>query len=447
MAELVRIELKSPADAAEVARRCAAAAKAAGALASYARADILRKAADALDARAGEFARLISTEVAKPMKAARGEAARAAFTVRWASEEARRLGGESLPLDLSADSAGRWAVVSRVPRGPALLITPFNFPLNLVAHKVAPAVAAGVPFVLKPDPRCPKSAEALVSLLVEAGWPAEAALVARAPNDVAEALVRDERFRIVSFTGSTAVGWKLKSLAPKAHACLELGGNAAVFVAKDADLPWAAARCAWGAYAYAGQSCVSVQRILVEKDVHAEFRKLLVDNIKNLVVGDPADETVDVGPLIDEKAAVRVEEWLKEAVGRGAKLWAGGPRKGALLPPALVEGVPADCRLSCEEAFGPVATLESVDSKAEALDKMNESRYGLQAGLFTNDLAFVQRAWKELEVGGVVVNDVPTWRSDAMPYGGVKDSGLGREGVRWSIEDYTEPKTLVFKEF
>lgn len=365
--------------------------------------------------------------------------------MRWAGEEARRVVGESLPLDLDAASEGRWAVIKRVPKGPALFITPFNFPLNLVAHKVAPAIAAGLPFVLKPDPRCPKTAEKLIGLLVAAGWPAEAAIVVGGPLPAAEALVRDERFRIFSFTGSTAVGWKLKSLAVKAHSCLELGGNAAVFVAKDADLAWAAARCAWGAFYYSGQVCISVQRIYVEKIVHEEFRRLLVQNIKELVIGDPKDEKTDIGPLIDEKSAIRVEEWLKEAVGKGAKLWTGGPRNGLTIPPSLLEGVPADCKLSCEEAFGPVATLDAVDSKEEALDRINNSRYGLQAGLFTNDLAFVNRAFERLAVGGIIVNDIPTFRSDAMPYGGVKDSGLGREGVRYAIEDFTESKILVMK--
>lgn len=445
MAELVRIELTDAASASAVAARCAAAVSKTAALSSSARATILRKTAEKMEAQAAEFSALICEEVKKPLKEARREAARGAFTVRWAGEESRRITGEVLPLDLDSGFEGRWAVVKRVPRGPALFITPFNFPLNLVAHKVAPAVAAGLPFVLKPDPRCPKTAEKLVALLVESGWPAEAAIVVSGPLPAAEALVRDERFRVFSFTGSTAVGWKLKGLALKAHACLELGGNAAVFVARDADLAWAAARCAWGAFYYSGQVCISVQRIFVEKDVHAEFRKLLVANIKELVVGDPKDEKTDIGPLIDEKSALRVEEWLKEAVGKGAKLWTGGPRNGLTIPPSLLEGVPADCKLSCEEAFGPVATLDAVANREEALERMNASKYGLQAGIFTNDLAFVQRAYQVLEVGGLIVNDIPSFRSDAMPYGGMKDSGEGREGVRYAIEDFTEPKTLVMK--
>jgi len=441
---MVRVELTDESSAAAVAARCAAAATAA-ALPAHARARILLKAAEALEAQAEDFARLICSEVGKPLKEARREATRGAFTLRWASEEARRVVGEMLPLDLDANTDGRYAVIKRVPRGPALFITPFNFPLNLVAHKVAPAIAVGLPFVLKPDPRCPKTAEMLIGLLVDAGWPAEAAIVVSGPLPAAEALVRDERFRIFSFTGSTAVGWKLKTLAVKAHSCLELGGNAAVFVGRDADLAWAAARCAWGAYVYSGQTCISVQRIFVEQEVHAEFRRLLVENIKILVVGDPADEKTDVGPLIDEKSALRVEEWLKDAVGRGAKLWTGGPRNGLLIPPSLLEGVPADCKLSCEEAFGPVAMLDAVASREEALERMASSRYGLQAGLFTNDLAFIHKAFERLPVGGLIVNDIPTFRSDAMPYGGMKDSGTGREGVRYAMDDFSETKTLVMK--
>ena len=441
---MVRAELKNAADADALAARSAAAASRA-ALPTHARARILAAVADALEKDAEAFARLIVEEVRKPLKEARREAARAAFTFRWAAEESRRINGEYLPLDLDANSEGRFAIVKRVPRGPALFITPFNFPLNLVAHKVAPAVAAGLPFILKPDPRAPKTAEKLIEILIAAGWPADAALVAQGDIPVVEALVRDDRLRILSFTGSTKAGWHLKSISGKKHCVLELGGNAGVFVGADADLAWAAARCAWGAYAYSGQTCISVQRIFVEKSVHSEFRKLLVQNIQELKAGDPADEKTDVGPLIDEASAVRVEEWIKEAVARGAKLWAGGKRAGAFLPPALLENVPSDAKLSCEEAFGPVATLEAFDSRERALDRLAEGSYGLQAGLFTNDLAFVHRAFDRLSVGGLIVNDVPTYRADSAPYGGTRDSGTGREGVRWAIEEYTERRTLVVK--
>jgi acyl-CoA reductase-like NAD-dependent aldehyde dehydrogenase len=441
---MVRIELKTPADADALAARCAAAAPQA-ALPSHARARILAATADVLEGEAELFARLIVEEVKKPLKEARREAARAAFTFRWAAEEARRIGGEVLPLDLDANSEGRYAMVKRVPRGPALFITPFNFPLNLVAHKVAPAVAAGLPFILKPDPRGPKTAERLIEALVGAGWPAEAALVAHGDIPVVEALVRDDRLRVLSFTGSTKAGWHLKSISGKKHCVLELGGNAGVFVGADADLAWAAARCAWGAYAYSGQTCISVQRIVVEKPAYAEFRKLLVQKISELKTGNQNDENTDIGPLIDEAAAVRVEDWIGEAVARGAKILAGGRRSGPFLPPTLLENAPPDCRLSCEEAFGPVATLEAFDLRERALDRLAEGRYGLQAGIFSNDLAFVHRVFDRLSVGGLIVNDVPTYRADAAPYGGTRDSGLGREGVRWAIEEYTERKTLVMK--
>jgi acyl-CoA reductase-like NAD-dependent aldehyde dehydrogenase len=441
---MVRVELTGEADAAALAARCAAAARDA-ALPTHARARILALTADALEDDAEALARLIVEEVRKPLKEARKEAARAAFTFRWASEEARRINGEVLPLDQDAASEGRYALVRRVPRGPALFITPFNFPLNLPAHKVAPAVAAGLPFVLKPDPRAPKTAARLLELLVESGWPAEAGLLATGPVPAVEALVRDDAFRVLSFTGSTAVGWRLKSLAGKKHCVLELGGNAGVLVCSDADLPWAAARCAWGAYAYAGQVCISVQRIYVEKSAHEEFRKLLVQNIRELKTGDPADEATDVGPMIDEAAAARAEERLKSAVARGAKLWAGGARQGALLPPALLEKVPSDEAVCREEVFAPVAVLEAVDSRERALDAIADTPFGLQAGVFTNDLAFAHRAFERLPVGGLIVNDVPTYRSDAAPYGGTRDSGLGREGVRYAIEEYTERRTMVVR--
>lgn len=442
MAELVRAELKTAAEADALAAKVAAAAPRA-ALPTHARARILVSVADAVEKAADEFAALIVAEVRKPLKDARREVSRAVFALRWAAEESRRINGELLPLDLDADSEGRWAQVRRFPRGPGLFITPFNFPLNLAVHKVAPAIAVGLPFVLKPDPRAPKTAAKLLELVVAAGWPAEAAVLASGENAVMEALVRDERFKLLSFTGSTGVGWKLKALAAKAHCVLELGGNAGVFVGADADLPWAAARCAWGAYAFSGQVCISVQRIFVDKAVHSEFRKLLVQNVQELKFGDPSDPATDCGPLIDEASAIRVEAWLKEAVAAGAKLWAGGPRNGAFLPPALIEGVKPDSKLSCEEVFGPVAVLEAVESRERALDRLAEGRFGLQAGIFTNDLKFVHRAFERLSVGGLVINDVPTWRSDAMPYGGTKDSGLGREGVRWAIEEYTERRTLV----
>ncbi len=414
-------------------------------LPTYVRARILENAGRGIEKRAEEFAQSICREVKKPIKDARGEVARAVFTFRGGSEEAKRLEGAVIPLDLDPGTEGRLAFTRRMPRGPALFITPFNFPLNLVAHKVAPAIAVGAPFFLKPAPQAPGTARLLEGVLLEAGWPKEAMAVAPAPVGTAEALVKDDRFAVLSFTGSAEVGWKLKSLAGKKHVLLELGGNAGVVVGADADLAWAAARCAWGAYCYSGQVCISVQRIFVETAVYPEFRKLLLENIAKLKVGDPMDEATQVGPMISEDAASRVESWIKEAVAGGGKVLAGGSRQGALITPTLIEGAPASCRLSREEGFGPVALLDRVVSRDEALEKLSAGRYGLQAGIFTRDLSWVMRSWREVPVGGLIVNDVPTFRSDAMPYGGIRDSGTGREGVRYAIEEFSELRTLVIK--
>ncbi len=444
MAEVVR-NIQGPREAEALAESVARAAERSYALPSHVRSKILLSVSEGIEKESEPFARLISEEVGKPLKESRREVSRAVFTFRWASEEAKRFGGEVLPLDLDANSEGRIALVRRFPRGPVLLITPFNFPLNLVAHKVAPAIAVGAPFVLKPAPQAPRTARKLAQLILAAGWPAECMAVVSAPIEAAEALVRDERFGVLSFTGSAKVGWHLKAVAGKKHVVLELGGNAGVFVANDADLPWAAARCAWGAFYYSGQVCISVQRIIVEAAAYEPFKGLLLRNIKELKSGDPLDETTDIGPLIDENAASRVEQWIAEAVRGGGKVLCGGQRQGLRIPPTLVENAPAGCRLSCEEAFGPVATLEKADSRARAYDALASGSYGLQAGVFTNDLKGVFGAWGRLPVGGLIVNDIPAYRSDAMPYGGVKDSGTGREGVRYAMEEFTEPRTLVLK--
>ncbi len=437
--------MTSAEDALEIAARAAASFKKTAALPAHARARILATVADGIEKDAEGFARLIAEEVKKPLKEARREVARALFTFRWASEEAKRFGGELLPLDLDANTEGRIALTRRVPSGPGLFITPFNFPLNLVAHKVAPAIAVGMPFVLKPAPQAPRTAAKLAELIVNAGWPDEAAAVVSSSVEVAEALARDERFAVLSFTGSAKVGWYLKSIAGKKHVLLELGGNAGVFVARDADIPWAAARCAWGAYYYSGQVCISVQRMFVEAPIYQEFKDLLLKNIAELKIGDPLEEGTDIGPLIDGKSADRVEEWIKEAVAGGGKLLCGAKRQGDVIAPALIENAPDSCRLSCEEAFGPVATIEKVDSRKRAFEKMSAGSYGLQAGLFTNDLNGVLTAWDQIPVGGLIVNDIPSFRSDAMPYGGTRDSGVGREGVRYAMEEFTELRTLVIK--
>lgn len=436
MAQMVRRELA--AGIAEASEKVAA-------LPAHERAAILTRISQGLEKRAEVFAKLITEEVKKPVRDARREVSRAVFTFRWAAEEALRFGGELIPLDLEPGSDGRMALTRRFPRGPALLIAPFNFPLNLVAHKVAPAIAVGTPFVLKPASRAARVAAELGRLIEESGWPKEAMAVVDVPGEAAETLVQDDRFGVLSFTGSAAVGWRLKSLAGRKQVLLELGGNAAVFVADDADLDLAAERCCWGAYCYSGQVCISVQRIYAARRIYEVFRGKLLKKIGELCVGDPQDEKTDVGPLISLKDAERVEEWIGEALKAGGKLLCGGKRQGDIITPTLIEDAPARCKVICEEVFGPVATLAAVDSSEDALKEMARSRYGLQAGLFTKDMGATLRFWKRLPVGGIIVNDVPTYRSDAMPYGGTKDSGIGREGVRCAMEEFTELRTLVLR--
>jgi acyl-CoA reductase-like NAD-dependent aldehyde dehydrogenase len=403
----------------------------------------LRHVSDALTARRDEFARVLSLEAGKPIKTARAEVERAAFTFQVAAEEAERIGGEYLPLDLQESTTGRWGMVRRFPLGPVLAITPFNFPLNLVAHKLAPAMAAGCSVVLKPASKTPLSALALAGLIQEAGWPAGALNVLPLSNQDAEPLVRDDRLKLLSFTGSGAVGWRLKSQAGKKRVGLELGGNAGCIVHRDADLKYAAERCAVGGFSYAGQSCISVQRILVEQSVLPAFLDLFVPMVQKLKLGDPLEETTDVGPMVQESEAVRAESWVKEAVAGGARLLCGGARRGALLEPAVLTRTTPAMKVNCEEIFAPVVTVEPYDDFDAALIRVNDSPYGLQAGVFTNDARLIFRAYEELEVGGVIIGDVPTSRIDHMPYGGVKDSGNAREGLKYAIEEMTERKLLV----
>jgi acyl-CoA reductase-like NAD-dependent aldehyde dehydrogenase len=445
MAERVRSGQLTASQAAQLAGRIAAASAKTAALPAHERAAILTCISEGLAKRSEEFARLITEEVKKPVKDARREVARAIFTFRWAGQEALRLGGEVMPLDLEPGSEGRLALTRRFSRGPALLISPFNFPLNLVAHKVAPAIAVGAPYVHKPASCARRVAEELGRLVVESGWPAEAMAVVKVDGEAAEALVKDESFGVLSFTGSGTVGWRLKSLAGKKAVLLELGGNAGVFVDEGADLELAAARCAWGGNVYAGQVCIKVQRIFVSDKVCAEFKALLLKKVGELKLGDPADEKTDVGPLITEAEAERVESWVKEAVSAGAKVLCGGRRIADAFEPTVLEDVPEFCKVSCDEVFGPVTTVAPVPSADEALRRMAQSRYGLQAGLFSKDMGVIMRFWQGLPVGGIIVNDVPTFRSDAMPYGGTKDSGIGREGLRFAIEEFSELRTLVLR--
>jgi len=412
-------------------------------LPSHRRKDMLLSVAAAIRENAHTFARLMTLEAGKPVKAARAEVDRAVLTFITAAEESVRIYGECMPLDFLPAAEGRWGIVRRFPVGPIAAITPFNFPLNLVAHKLAPAMAAGCSVVLKPAPQTPFSALLLARLIVEAGWPASALSVLPLTNENAALLVADERMKLLSFTGSAAVGWQLKRDAGKKRVVLELGGNAAVIVHSDADVPRAISRCVSGAFTYAGQSCISVQRIFVHGNVFDDFVSGMVESARRLRLGDPADENVDVGPMIRVSDADRVRQWIGEAANAGAQVLCGGKSTGSLIEPTLLSRTTPQMKVNCEEIFAPVATIEPYNDFEDALTIANQSHYGLQAGLFTYDARLIFRAFERLEVGGVIVGDVPTFRVDPMPYGGVKDSGLGREGVRYAIQEMTEPRLLV----
>ena len=412
-------------------------------LPAFERQRVLRSISQHIASRKDEFARTLAQEAGKPLKAARTEIERAIFTFTVAAEETTRIHGEYLSLDWQQFTSGRWGIVKRFPLGPVAGITPFNFPLNLVAHKVAPAIAAGCPIILKPAPQTPLSSLLLAEAVEQAGLPDGAFNVLPLSNEDAGLLISDDRIKLISFTGSAAVGWEIKRRAGKKKVVLELGGNAGVIVHGDADLAWAAERCVTGGFTYAGQTCISVQRILVERPAFAKFRDLLLEGVKKLNVGDPMDETTDLGPLIRESDAIRAEEWVVAAIQDGATLLAGGKRRGSVLEPTVLTGTRPDMKVNCQEIFAPVVTLESYEDYPQALRLINESPYGLQAGVFTRDAGRIFQAFEELEVGGVIAGDVPSFRIDHMPYGGVKDSGMGREGLRYAIEDMTEPRLLV----
>ncbi len=419
----------------------------AAALPIHVRADALLAISRRIGERAEELAQLITAENGKPILWARAEVARAASVFRLASEETRRWSGEAMRLDTDKAAEGRMAYVRRVPKGPVLAISPFNFPLNLVAHKVAPALAVGAPVVLKPAPKTPLSALVLAEIVAETDLPSGMLSVVNVPNDRAAALVADERLPIVSFTGSGPVGWQIQQAVPHKHVTLELGGNAAAVVCSDwstdDDLDWAASRVATFANYQAGQSCIGVQRVFVNEIVYQSFKSRLVAAVETLKVGDPADDATQVGPVINEEAAKRIVAWVDEAVAGGATVLTGGGRDGTTVQPTVLEGVDADDKVSCEEVFGPVVFIESVPDDDTAFAKVNASPYGLQAGVFTHRLQTAFRAHRELEVGGVIIGDVPSYRGDQMPYGGAKESGVGREGVRYAMQDYTYERVMV----
>jgi acyl-CoA reductase-like NAD-dependent aldehyde dehydrogenase len=413
-------------------------------LPSWRRAEILETVGAGIAERKDEFARTIALEGGKPIKTARLEAERAAFTFKVAAEEAKRIYGEVVPLDWIPGTEGRIAHVRRIPLGPIAGITPFNFPLMLVAHKVAPALAAGNPIVVRPASQTPVSSLKLAQLVLEAGWPEHGIAVVPSSTDDASPLVEDDRIAMLTFTGSPAVGWSLRSRAGHKRVTLELGGNAPVIVNVDANPAYAAERIAWGGTIQSGQSCISVQRVYVHAELWDELVPDLVERVRSLKAGDPLDEDTDVGPLIDETALERVESWVREAVDGGARVLAGGGRDGTVWRPTVLADVTKDMRVACDEVFAPLVALFRFEDVGDAIRAAGTSRFGLQAGLFTNDLVTIERAFDLLQVGGLMVNDVPTFRVDHMPYGGVKQSGFGREGLRYAIEEMTELKLVTF---
>ncbi|MFJ5710938.1 MULTISPECIES: aldehyde dehydrogenase family protein [unclassified Streptomyces] len=415
---------------------------------AHVRAAALDHVSKRLAERTEEIAQIISAENGKPIKWARGEVGRAVSVFRFAAEEARRWNaGEAQRLDTEAGGVGRLAVTRRIPKGVVLGIAPFNFPLNLSAHKVAPAIAVGAPIILKPAPATPISSLILGELLAETDLPAGSWSILTVPNDRMPALVQDERLPVISFTGSDKVGYAIQESVPHKHCTLELGGNAAAVVLPDwsseADLDWAATRIATFSNYQGGQSCISVQRVIADATVYDRLLPKIVAAVEAQVTGDPADDATDVGPLVDENAARRVESWVDEAVAAGAKLLTGGKREGATYAPTVLADLPADVTLARAEVFGPVLTVAKVDGEAEAFAAVNDSDFGLQAGVFTHDLQTAFRAHRALEVGGVIVGDVPSYRADQMPYGGAKRSGVGREGVAYAMDDYTYERVLV----
>lgn len=414
-------------------------------LPAYRRQEVLNHCVRRFQERAEELARALCVEAGKPIKDSRGEVTRLIDTFRIAAEESVRVTGEVMPMDISARAEGYFGMWKRVPIGPCSFISPFNFPLNLAAHKVAPAIAVGCPFVLKPASATPIGALLIGEMLAETDLPEGAFSILPCPRDKAGPFITDDRLKLLSFTGSPEAGWPLKARAGKKKVVLELGGNAACVVDADADLDDAVSRIIIGAFYQSGQSCIGVQRIIVHEEVYEDFRDRLVAETRRLKAGDPKDEDTFIGPMISEAAAERLEEKIKSALERGGKLLCGGKREGAMLEAALLEDVHADEPICAEEAFGPVAVLSRFGHFDEALAKVNDSKYGLQAGIFTRDIYKAHRAWDALDMGGVMIGEIPSWRVDHMPYGGVKDSGLGREGIRFAMEEMTEIKLMVIR--
>jgi glyceraldehyde-3-phosphate dehydrogenase (NADP+) len=412
-------------------------------LPAYERGRALREISNGIKARREELGKLLSSEAGKPIRDALVEVDRAVLTFRLGAEEAERMYGETIPLDLMASSKGRMGITRRFPIGPVAAISPFNFPLNLAAHKLAPAIAAGCSIVLKPPSKDPLTMLTVAEIVDGVGLPEGAVSILPMTRELGDRMVADDRFKLLTFTGSPSVGWRMKERAGKKKVVLELGGNAGVIIDRTADLDWAVKRTLVGAFSYAGQVCISVQRLFVHEDIREAFLAKFLDGVKALKLGDPLDSTTDVGPMVDAKAAARTQRWVDEAVQLGGKIVTGGKASGAFFEPTILENVPVEAQVCSNEAFAPLVVVFPFSDFGEAIRQVNDSFFGLQTGVFTNDLAHAWQAFNELEVGGVIVNDIPTYRIDHMPYGGVKDSGQGREGLRWSIEDMTELRIMV----
>lgn len=410
------------------------------------RQDLLRRIAQLVRERQGELVELLTDEVGKPVTWSRGEVARLALTFDYAADALATWGLESLPVDLDPRGEGHRGHVERFPIGPVFCIVPYNWPFNLAAHKIAPALAVGNTIILKPSPLAPLSTLTLARLIHDAGCPPGVLNAWNGAPQLISKVSHDPRCKMMSFTGSPAVGWQVKKeMPPDRKVTLELGGNAAAIVCADADLEWATTRAVAGGYGYAGQVCIAVQHVLVQRAVYDETRQLLIEKTNACPWGNPRDEATVCGPLISSEAADKVQAWVDEALAKGAQIIAGGGREGSVLKPVLLENVPKDVKLSCEEVFGPVLTLEPFDELEDAIARVNESVYGIHTGIFTHDLRRAEKAFRELEVGGVIVNDYPTLRFDNLPYGGVKQSGFGREGVRYAMDEMTEPKSMIVR--
>jgi glyceraldehyde-3-phosphate dehydrogenase (NADP+) len=412
-------------------------------LPAYERGAILRNISAGIKARREELGRMITLEAGKPIRDSLVEVDRAVLTFRLGAEEAERMVGETIPLDLMPASKGRIGITRRFPIGPIAGISPFNFPLNLAAHKLAPAIASGNPIVLKPPSKDPLTMLTVAEIVEEAGAPAGSVSILPMTRELGDRMVADDRFKLLTFTGSPSVGWRMKERAGKKKVVLELGGNAGVIIDKTADLDWAVRRCLVGGFTYAGQVCISVQRMFIHEAIWDAFLERFVAGAKAIRSGDPIDPETELGPMVDGAAASRTQRWVDEALALGGKALVGGKADGTFFPPTILTDVPPTAQVCSNEAFAPLVVAFPFSDFGAAIAGVNDSMFGLQTGVFTNDLANAWRAFAELEVGGVIVNDVPTYRIDHMPYGGVKDSGLGREGLRWAIEDMTEIRIMV----